>query len=1137
MALRAASAFGRSATLALLAAMMVVVLPSAGLTAQTGRVEGVVRQREVGDPIPGARVSIVGTVLFSLTNENGYYVIDSIPAGVYDIRASVIGFQSVVLTNQEVNAGLPTLVDFPLTPSILRLEGVVVTGVAEQTAAVKLPFTVDQVSDDEIPVPPQTPEEALRGRVAGVTVVTGAGEPGTGADVLLRGGTSINTTGRSNAPLYVVDGVILGESTVDVDALDIEKIEVVKGAAAAALYGSRAANGVISIQTKRGDEIPQGETRIVFRSEIGRNQLQQDYPVPESHYFRQNGNGEWVDADGNPIPPDTLFAFDTTFTPPGDTIVDTTVTEINMPRDKRQIDEVRDSTFFLAVGDSVLKDDGTYTYCVPAPGDTDCWTKWNYAVSDNPYTSPTFDNLALFFNPGSFYTNSLSVSHRTGSTNLRASAYTTRESGVIEGLDGYVRRGARLNVDQRIGTSFDLSVNGYYSQSVTDAVSGWEFPFEAIQLAAPDVNLDTLNPNPRDSNDFARTSGIDENPLYSVRNTDLERRRSRLLGGLQLRWRPLQILDFAANLSVDRADLHRTQYYFKGWGNYSNSWQAEGELTKRNTLNQALNASLSATFSERFGALATTVKGRVLAERNEFERFKAEGSDFAVTATKNFDATNPERDRASGSNSQVRSLGYFLSTNLDYKDRYIADLLVRRDGSSLFGSDERWHTYYRIGGAYRMALEPWWPLPFLNEFKLRYSRGTAGGRPAFLAQYETLDVQEGLLTKSTWGNRNLRPELATEDEFGVDMIAFGNLSLTVVHARTKTEDQLLLVPLVSYKGFLDQWQNAGTLESKTWEGSLQWGVIQKANVGWNLNFVVDRTRTEITRLDVPPYKFSYGFYMKEGEELGSLWGTKWATQCGEILTSNGLGVGTACENFELNDDGYLVPVGAGNHYTDGIDRNLYGSRITIDGQGFKWGFPVAAHEVLTDTLADGGVVVDTTKYLPLGNTFPAYRVGLGNTIRFKGFSVYALFDAQVGADMYNRARWLALFYDEYQLAAVELDQAGKPENRKKPTTYYEELSRGEERLNSHFMEDASFVKFRELAVRYTFGRDALDGVLGGIFKRISLSIIGRNIHTWTNYSGYDPEVAQGSGSSAIYRVDDYWYPNMRTWTGSVEIEF
>jgi hypothetical protein len=482
-----------------------------------------------------------------------------------------------------------------------------------------------------------------------------------------------------------------------------------------------------------------------------------------------------------------------------------------------------------------------------------------------------------------------------------------------------------------------------------------------------------------------------------------------------------------------------------------------------------------------------------------------------------------------------------LSTHLDFKDRYIADLLVRRDGSSLFGRDERWHTYYRIGAAYRMSLEPWWPLQFLNEFKLRYSRGTAGGRPAFLAQYETFDVQEGLITKSTLGNRNLRPELATEDEFGIDMIAFGNLSLTVVHARTKTEDQLLLVPLVSYKGFLNQWQNAGTLESRTWEGSLQWSAIQKADVGWNLNFVFDRTRTEITRLDVPSYKFSYGFYMKEGEELGSLWGIKWANNCGEILTTSGLGAEAACDAFELNDDGYLVPVGAGNHYTDGINKNLYGSKITIDGKEFDWGFPVEAYAIQTDTLADGGIVVDTTDYLPLGNTFPTYRVGIGNTIRFKGFSIYALFDAQVGADIFNQNRWVRLRRDDFQLGATELDQAGKPENQKKPTAYYRALTTAGA-VTSHFVEDASFVKFRELAVRYTFGRDALAGLLGGIFKRISLSVIGRNIHTWTNYSDYDPETSSVGGqwstlSNAIYRVDDFWYPNMRTWTGSVEIEF
>jgi TonB-linked SusC/RagA family outer membrane protein len=1104
MAFRVASAFGGSATLALLAAAM-TVLPATHVAAQTGRVEGSVSQRETADPIPAARISIVGTLLFSISDQNGHYSIDSVPAGVYDVRVHVVGFQSAVITNQQVNAGLSTLVDFPLTPSILRLEGVVVTGVAERTQAVKLPFTVGQVSDDEIPVPGQTPEETLRGKVAGVTIVSGGGEPGSGVSVLLRGATSINTTGRTDAPLYVVDGVILGESTVDVDALDIEDIEVVKGAAAAALYGSRAANGVISIHTKRGDEVRRGESSILFRSEVGRNQLQRNYPVPQSHYFMQNENGEWLRDS---------------------TLADGSVVRVPTTRVDREVDYMRDSTLLLP---------GSDPKCSPAPGDTDCWTKWSYAVSDN--TNTTYDNLALFFDPGTFYTNSLSVSHRSASTNLRASAYTTKESGVIEGLDGYRRRGVRLNVDHRIGTNFDFGANGYFSQSVSDAVSGAELPFEAIQLAAPDIRLDSLNANPRDSCDFAGSTDAAENPLYSVCNSDLERRRSRLLGGMLLRWWPLGVLDFEANVSVDRADLHTTQYYFKGYRTFQPSDpRADGMLLKDNVLEQALNAGLSATLSERFGPLATTVKARVLAERSELEVLSAEASDFAVTAVKNPSAGNPELDVVSGSSSKIRSLGYFLSTNLDLEDRYIADLLLRRDGSSLFGRDERWHTYYRVAAAYRMSLEPWWPFPFLNEFKLRYSRGTAGGRPAFPAQYETFDVQGQLITKSTLGNRNLRPERATEDEFGLDAIAFGSLSLTVAHARAKTEDQLLLVPLVSYKGFLDQWQNAGTLQSNTWEGSLQWSAIQRDDVGWDVNFVIDRTRTRITQLNVPPYEVSYGFYIKEGEELGSLWGTQWATKCGEILTPSGLGAEGVCENFELNDDGYLVPVGIGNHYTDGIDRNLYGSTITIDDTVFAWGFPVPAHRVLADTLADGGIVVDTTDYLRLGNTFPTFRAGLSNTIRFKGFSVYALFDAQVGADIYNRVRWLGLYYDETQLGAVELDQAGKAENHKKPTAYYRRLaSIG---VSSHFMEDATFVKFRELAVRYTFGREALDGILGGIFKRVSLAIIGRNIHTWTSYSGYDPETSTvGDLSRAIYRVDDYGYPNMRTWTGSVEIEF
>ncbi|MHC4066634.1 MAG: carboxypeptidase-like regulatory domain-containing protein, partial [Planctomycetota bacterium] len=158
--------------------------------AQTGRIEGTVRSANTGDPIQGARVTVMGTDLAGVTNANGYYAIANVPVGTYEVRANVVGFQRVTITNQSVAAGLPTVVNFSLAASILRIEGVVVTGVAEEQAAVKLPFTVDRIAGEELQVPASNAEETLRGKVAGAKVVRGSGRPGEGSTVLLRGMTS-----------------------------------------------------------------------------------------------------------------------------------------------------------------------------------------------------------------------------------------------------------------------------------------------------------------------------------------------------------------------------------------------------------------------------------------------------------------------------------------------------------------------------------------------------------------------------------------------------------------------------------------------------------------------------------------------------------------------------------------------------------------------------------------------------------------------------------------------------------------------------------------------------------------------------------------------------------------------------------
>ncbi len=248
---------------------LALALPTT-LVAQVGTIEGTVRDVRTGDPIREAVVTVVGANLTATSNVNGFFEIANVPTGPQSVRVRAVGYQPQVVTNLVVSAGMPGSVNFQLQGSIFRIEGVVVTGVSEAVESTKLPFTVDQLKTEDLPVPPLAAFDGIQGKVASARVRTGSGLPGEQPSILLRGVTSLNTSGRSNEPLYVVDGVILaGARTNDIDGLEIETIEVVKGAAAAALYGSRAANGVISITTQRGAGIPEGETRFRFRTEVG----------------------------------------------------------------------------------------------------------------------------------------------------------------------------------------------------------------------------------------------------------------------------------------------------------------------------------------------------------------------------------------------------------------------------------------------------------------------------------------------------------------------------------------------------------------------------------------------------------------------------------------------------------------------------------------------------------------------------------------------------------------------------------------------------------------------------------------------------------------------------------------------------
>jgi hypothetical protein len=404
-----------------------------------------------------------------------------------------------------------------------------------------------------------------------------------------------------------------------------------------------------------------------------------------------------------------------------------------------------------------------------------------------------------------------------------------------------------------------------------------------------------------------------------------------------------------------------------------------------------------------------------------------------------------------------------------------------------------------------------------NELKLRFTQGTAGSRPRFTARFETWNVSGGVVSKGNLGNKSLIPEFAKETEMGFDATLMDRFSISATYVTANTENQILYVPLPGYAGYGSQWQNAGTLDNKSFEAEVSASLMNTPSLSWEMGLTYyTQIKSEISKLDIAPYRAGV-FYVKEGEPIGSIWGAKWVEKLADLPDE------ATQSEFSTNDDGYVVWVGSGNTWQDGIGKKLWG---TTSDDGYNWGIPIKQVDKSDD---------NTGIFVKLGETIPDFDIGLSNTIRFGGFEAYVLFDGQVGGSIYNNTNQWGL--RELKLGMV--DQAGKSDGDKKPGLYYANLY-NVNATNSHFVEDGTYFKLRELSLRYSLNRNQLQNMLGGALSKISVGVIGRNLMTWSDYTGYDPEVGSTGfdlGSAAIARYDGFGYPNFRTITGVFEIEF
>jgi TonB-linked SusC/RagA family outer membrane protein len=1039
--------FGR-----LIAASFAVVASFAG--ASVAQAQSVISGRvtdESGNGVPAANVTVpsLGVGIGASTNATGNYTINlgtNVSAGssvVLTVRRIGYGPQS---RNVTVSPGTITQ-NFTLTQQVRQLDEVIVSGVAEATSARNLTISVGKVGEQQLKdVPPQNAVSALAGKVSGVRVSVTQGLPGSTPAIRVR--TSAVLGVGSNQPLFIVDGVLSQNGIADVNANDVESIEVVKGAASATAYGSTGANGVVNITTKRGKDSPEGKVSFLTRNEFGTSMVEHYVPLNQHHPYELNPDGSFK---------------------------------------------------LTSAGQRTVK--------------ADHYNDANFPSGAGAYR----DQLKTHLRDGRFVTNYANISLRRGNTNFATSFSRDTDRGILPLINGFKRQNVRMNVDQGVGDKADISVSVLYGLSTSDQTPsvGGTSTFFALLQAPPDVDL--TFPNGPGTTKYSPVLPADAtggtargNPLYDLANRSYNDRRERIFGSFSARYRPFSWLTFDGAYGTDRLNQRTTNFYDRGLLSQSNTdveTPGVGSIVLGSTNNQASNSQLGATTHFTLGQLRSTTRASYLYEDDRNNTFGTGFSKLLVASVPDLQAGDPLQLSTGNTTSTIqntRTMNGSITENLNFADRYLVQVLGRRDGSSLFGASNRWNNFYQLSGAWRVTQDI--HIPGFQELKIRAARGTAGLRPGFDYQYETYSVSGGQLSKRTVGNKALKPAIQTENEVGINATLFDRFDLEFVKSDRHTIGAFLLVPLslAQSGGFTSQWQNAARIGGRTWEMQLNTRVIERPNFSYNFTLTGERSRQKIDELGRAPFRVgsdSQGqaiFFYKQGEIMGVIYGQKWITDPAQ-LKDNPANASIDLNDYVVNSDGLVV---------------------------LKSCIALACERPIAYVDPNG------SNNVKIGDVNPDYSFGFANTVRFSGFTLYGLLDGTRGGDIYNFTKnWM---FQDQRHAGV--DQAGKAAADKHTVDYYQSgLYNGLE-PSSFFVEDGSYVKLRELSLSYNFSQNlvrSLPFMRSG--QSLKVALIGRNLKTWTNYTGFDPEAS--SNADFNFRIDGFRYPSFRQITGQIEIGF
>ena len=762
---------------------MTLLFASIGLaTAQTITVTGTVVAEKDGQPIAGAYVLVNGTTLGTITNEKGEFGIRAVPAEAKELIVTFLGMSTASAPVQAA----PVMIIMEEDMNYLDDVVVVAYGTVHREAATG---SVSSVKNEQLAqVPATSVDKMLAGKMAGVTITSGSGQPGSTSTIRVRGISSINA---GNEPLWVVDGIPVmssdfrqlsnagvggGSSSTFLNPNDIESITVLKDAAAASVYGSRAANGVILVTTKSGKA---GKARFTARAKFGAQQLIND-------------------RNWRPLTGEELIDY-------------RRVAAINAGYDPY------DPTDQYYTPDTLLEN-GT--------------TNW-------------YDALTKV---GTLQEYEINATGGTNKSSYYASASYHSNEGVFHGI-GYDRFSARVNSDFQLlkslktGAKFNLSYSDSNSGQMGDLFySNPQYAMFSILPWTPFKNEDgTFNVNiPENS---------DTNPAAIAQYDTYNDKDYRLQGSIYLEWSPIRQLVFKTTNALEFVYVDSKQYWApetnKGTATLFKYWTKDLRYTTSNTITYAdVFASHSVRFLAGQEAMLDTYDylGGYSPNVNPLIPFP--------------NTSTPEADEVAYSLSDESMLSFFGVADYNYDNKYFFQGSVRADGSSLFGSQNKWGVFWSVGGSWNITKENWMASTrdWFSLAKIRASYGVNGNNN--IAAYRAYGIYSTMTYGSYVGmvpsrpeNPNLSWEKNRTVNVGLDLGFFDDrLTASVDWYNRNTEDMLLSKRVPYTTGFGSNFMNIGAIRNRGVEVQLEGILINTRDVQWTAGVNVAFNRSKVLDL-------------------------------------------------------------------------------------------------------------------------------------------------------------------------------------------------------------------------------------------------------------------------------------------------